>query len=138
MRIPEGADFDPADEGNHFSSVFVFHQASRSLHVDDTIVYHEDPHFLLRCAGAHKGKMSFWVGVEKGLKKTKEAPTQFHNFIEGILNDWDFDNVIAAHGGNKIGGAKEAVRETLRRSTKALERMENEASSSGGEAESRK
>ncbi|CAF3965228.1 unnamed protein product, partial [Rotaria sp. Silwood1] len=39
MRIPAGAEFvNPQPESrNHFISVFVYHRASRTLHVDDTI-----------------------------------------------------------------------------------------------------
>lgn len=123
MRIPDGSDFDPADQNNHFSSVLVFHQASRSLHADDTIMYYDHPGCALRCLGARHGNTTFWTGVDKGLKKTKEAPVQFRSFMESVLKDWDFDNLITAHTGNLIGGGKEAVREALRRATPTLEKM---------------
>ena len=38
MRIPEGADFISPAEDNHFSCVFVYHQASSTVHCDDTIM----------------------------------------------------------------------------------------------------
>lgn len=125
MRVPDGADIDPVDQNNHLSSVFVFHQESKTIHIDDTVVYHEkNPGFVLRCAGAHAGKMSFWSGgLKKGLKNTKEAPGEFKNFIQGVINDWDFDNIVTAHLGNKIGGGKAQLQETLNNATSTLEHI---------------
>eukprot|EP01117_Protostelium_nocturnum_P011267 TRINITY_DN4093_c0_g1_i3.p1 TRINITY_DN4093_c0_g1~~TRINITY_DN4093_c0_g1_i3.p1 ORF type:complete len:546 (+),score=167.84 TRINITY_DN4093_c0_g1_i3:184-1821(+) len=50
MRIPAGAEFaDPLPEAtNHFSSVFVLHKASGTIHVDDTIMVCYNPGFILR------------------------------------------------------------------------------------------
>lgn len=38
FTVPRGVDFVPADEHLHFSSVLVRHRASRTLHVDDTLM----------------------------------------------------------------------------------------------------
>lgn len=115
LRIPDGAEFVNPAESNHFSSVFVFHQPSRTIHVDDTIGFHPNPGCFLRCAlGAKKNQMMFW-NLQRGLKKDNEAPILFKNFIQKILSDWDFDNACTAHTGNKIGGAKEELRLTLLR-----------------------
>ena len=44
--------------------------------------------------------MSFHPSIKgPGLLPTPEAPYQFKEFIEGILRDWDFDNICAAHMG---------------------------------------
>ena len=51
-------------------------------------------------AGYRHGSMSFHPSIKgPGLLPTPEAPYQFKEFIEGILRDWDFDNICAAHMG---------------------------------------
>jgi hypothetical protein len=114
MRIPDGAEFVEPAESNHFSSVHVFHAESRTIHVDDTICVFEHPGFLLRCAGAHHGDMKFWVNAFKeGLKPTEDAAAQFRTWTQKMINDWDFDNIVSAHTGNQIGGAKAKLQQTL-------------------------
>jgi hypothetical protein len=39
FSVPRGVELIPADEHLHFSSVLAFHHASRTLHVDDTLLY---------------------------------------------------------------------------------------------------
>jgi len=126
MRIPNGAEFvAPVPEGNnHFSSILLFHPESRSIHVDDTIFYPEHPGFLLKMGGFKTGQMMFHPALKgPGLYHTPEAPYQFRDFIQGILNDWDFDNIIAAHTGNKIGGAKEQLKQLLINSEKVFDKI---------------
>lgn len=122
MRIPEGADFDPSDEGNHFSGMFVYHQPSRTLFSDDTIMFFVNPGCVLRCAGFSNNHCGFW-DLKKGLKPTKEAPAEFEAFMRGVLADWDFDNLCAAHTGNLIGGAKKLITDVLEREKKALDKI---------------
>lgn len=116
MRIPEGAEFVNPPPDNHFSCVFVFHRASKSLHVDDTICYFEDPGCLLSLVGGKKGAMKFHVSLTKtGLLPTPEAPYDFKNWMQRVIDDWDFDTICTAHSGNKIQGAKAQLQETLDR-----------------------
>jgi hypothetical protein len=113
MRIPDGSEFvaPVPEKTNHFSCVFVHHRQSRTIHVDDTIFIADQPGLLLKLAGFKHGTMSFHPTIKgHGLYPTPEAPYQFKAFIGSILNDWDFDNIVAAHTGNKIGGAKEQLR----------------------------
>lgn len=114
MRIPDGADFVNPAEDNHFSGMFVFHEDSKTIHIDDTVMYFEDPGFVLRLAGVRAGKMSFHPSTFKnGLNQQPEAPAQFVQWVEKLLTDWDFDNICTAHSSNKIGGAKDMLRTTL-------------------------
>lgn len=122
MRIPDGADFDAPAEENHFSSVLVFHAPSKTIHVDDTIMFFEKPGFVLRCAGKADGTMEFW-DLKKGLQKTEQGPLAFKSWVEQLLKDWDFDNIVTAHTGNKIGGAKAQLVETLKTATPFLEKQ---------------
>lgn len=124
MRVPDGADILTPAEDNHLSSIFVFHQESRTIHIDDTIMYFEDPSFALRCLGRHKGDMDFWAGgLKKGLKNSKEAPAEFKAFIQEIISNWDFDNICTAHVGNMIGGAKALMQKTLDKATPILDHL---------------
>lgn len=113
MRIPDGAEFVNPAEHNHLSCVFVFHPSSRTIHVDDTIVYIERSSCLLSFVGAKVGDMILTWNLAQCLYKTPEAPYQFKSFLQRILKDWDFDNICTAHIGNKIGGAKKALEETV-------------------------
>ena len=61
-----GAEFvDPQPETtNHFVSVFVYHPESRTLHVDDTIMYAEKPGFLLKLFGYKDGALAFHPSIK--------------------------------------------------------------------------
>lgn len=123
MRIPEGAEFVNPEENNHFCGLFVYHQPSKTIFIDDTVNYIENPGFILRfIAGLTPGSMSFWP-LDKGLRPTKEAPMQFSSFVEGILKDWDFENICTAHNATKLGGAKVMLSQTLERARPKLEKI---------------
>jgi hypothetical protein len=116
MRIPEGCEFaNPVPENsNHFSSCFVFHGPSKTLHVNDTIMYSNDPGILLRLGGFKKDSMSFHPSLKgPGLHPNSEAPYKFRDSIAGMIRDWDFENLCAGHFHNKLGGAKAQLEQTL-------------------------
>ncbi|CAF0994608.1 unnamed protein product [Didymodactylos carnosus] len=118
MRIPAGAEFvNPQPESfNHFICVFVYHHQSRTLHVDDTLMYSPIPGFLV--------KMAFHPSMKgPGLYPTVEAPYQFRDWMRQILKDWDFNNICCAHIGNKIGGAKVLVQETLEKAESVFQKL---------------
>jgi hypothetical protein len=125
MRIPAGADFESPAEDNHFSSIFVYHSESKTIHVDDTIQYFDHPDWVLRLLGKSHGRMEFW-NPKKGLQHTGEAPLLFKAWIEQITQDWDFENICTAHCGNKIGGGKEQLIETIRENTPLFENLSRE------------
>jgi len=116
MRIPAGAEFvaPEPERTNHFISVFVYHPASRTLHVDDTIMVAVEPGLLLRLAGFKHGDLSFHPSIKgPGLHPTEEAPFQFRDWMLKVLSDWDIDNICAAHTGNKIGGSAAALKKLV-------------------------
>ena len=116
MRIPAGAEFiNPQPEStNHFISVFVYHPASRSLHVDDTIMYASQPGFLLRLFGFKNGAIAFHPSITtSGLHPTAEAPYLFRDWMRQVLQDWPFENICCAHLGVKIDGARADVTNLL-------------------------
>jgi len=106
MRIPRGSEFaDPQPEdSNHFSGIHVFHEASKTIHVDDTIMVDEP----------FTGDMLFHPSLlYLGLYHIPEAPTAFKNWVTKMIDDWDFENICAAHNGVKLGGAKQQLSNLL-------------------------
>eukprot|EP01038_Epipyxis_sp_PR26KG_P012191 gene12191-16332_t len=112
MRIPDGAEFVSPVENNHFSGVFVFHSASRTIHINDTIMYIVNPTCLMRFAGLTHGKM--FIHNFTSFYPNADAPYQFKSFLEKLINDWDFDNLCCGHSGNKLGGAKHQLIEVIK------------------------
>jgi len=110
MRIPVGAEFiAPVPESdNHFAGMFVFHPASKTIHIDDTVMV-EPPNasFIIKHMFFPNGPMAFHptlTGV--GLCHFETAPYAFRDFMNGLVSDWDFDSILSAHLARKIGGAK--------------------------------
>lgn len=135
MRIPDGAEFiAPLPEAsNHFNSVWVFYPAARTIHVDDTLMFFENPSLLFKIFGKRTGQMEFHPSMSgNGLHKTENAPALFKQWVEAILADWDFDNACCAHIGVKYGGAHAALQETL---TNAQPLFENLAKKNQGKLE---
>ncbi|KAJ3407146.1 hypothetical protein HDV05_005566 [Chytridiales sp. JEL 0842] len=118
MRIPDGSEFiNPLPERtNHFSNVFVFHKASKTIHVDDTLLIAPNPSFLMKLTPIGSSSMHFHPSITgPGLYPTPEAPQQFYCWLEKLMRDWDFENVSSAHNGVLLGGAKEKLRDTMNR-----------------------
>jgi len=130
IRIPDGSEFvSPEPESsNHFSSCWVFHRESRTIHIDDTLIYAENPQWIFRLIGISAGYCSFHPSIKgPGLYPTKEAPFLFRDWLAKLLEEWDFDNVCTAHNGNKIGGAKDMVKKTLSDAEPMLEKLSKDA-----------
>jgi len=99
MRIARGSEFEnpQPESSNHFSGIHVFHPASKTIHVDDTVIIDEP----------FDGDMLFHPSITGvGLYHIPESPTAFRDWVQKYINEWDFDNICAAHNGNKLGGAK--------------------------------
>lgn len=126
MRIPAGAEFvaPKPENSNHFLCVFVFHKHSKTIHVDDTIMYADNPGFLLKLAGFRHGTMMFHLSIKgPGLLPNPESPFQFRDWCQDIIKSWDFDNICTAHMGNKVGGAKAQLQETLNKAEPLFKKL---------------
>lgn len=134
MDIPDGTEFEQPNEHNHFSSMFVFHPESRTLHVDDTLIY-RPPRVVeiwpCCCWKFHRPEsLKFHVEFRSvGLKSDVTAPDEFKKWCKGICKKWDFDNICAAHMANKIGGAKAMLKKLLDDNEAVFERMREERES---------
>ena len=65
---------------------------------------------------------------ERDRERETETETErvtFHTrrFIEGLIKDWDFENLCTAHNGNCVGGAKQKLERTLKKAEKTLDRL---------------
>jgi len=99
MRIPAGAEFvaPTPESSNHFAGMFVFRNGSNAFHIDDTVMY--------------AGKaLSFHPSLASGgICPFESSPYAFRDFMVKLIGDWDFDNILAAHSGRMMGGAKVAL-----------------------------
>jgi len=95
MRIPRGSEFEQPQETVHFSGIHVFHQRSKTIHVDDTIMYNLPK----------AGEMFFHPTLLRGngLYNIPESPKVFKAWVQNMINQWSFDNICAAHNGVKKG-----------------------------------
>ena len=75
-------DFISANENVHFSSVLVLHRASKTIHVDDTLMYVRLP----RMMGAFglTDVMSFHPTLPKALEKRAGAARDFRDWTEEL------------------------------------------------------
>ncbi|KAL0482021.1 peroxisomal biogenesis factor 6 [Acrasis kona] len=115
IRIPDGAEFEyPEPEStNHFASAWVYHRPSGTIHIDDTVVYADEDSVALRIFGIHKGDMMFHPSINSGLKQYEKAPYAFRDWVLRVIKEWNFDNIVCAHLGNKLGGAKLKLNQTV-------------------------
>eukprot|EP01113_Clastostelium_recurvatum_P046541 TRINITY_DN8173_c0_g1_i2.p1 TRINITY_DN8173_c0_g1~~TRINITY_DN8173_c0_g1_i2.p1 ORF type:complete len:276 (+),score=80.18 TRINITY_DN8173_c0_g1_i2:103-930(+) len=125
MRIPAGAEFvNPLPErSNHFNSVFVFHATSRTLHVDDTILYFEHVPLLARLV-IPRGSMKFHFSMKgPGLLPHPDSAFVFRDWMNKLVADWDVENLCTAHTGNKIGGARAQIQALIQSSEATFQKL---------------
>jgi hypothetical protein len=96
FSVPSGVDFISANENVHFSSVLVYHRASRTIHSDDTLMYIRLPS-VLRMLGL-ADRLGFHPTLAKALEKRSGAAQDFRDWAKGLIDGWgDAENVCAAH-----------------------------------------
>jgi hypothetical protein len=96
FSVPRGVDFISSNENVHFSSVLVLHQASKSIHVDDTLMYIRFPK-AARLLG-RTDSLTFHPTLGKALQKRAGAARDFRQWAEGLAERWrDAENLCAAH-----------------------------------------
>ncbi len=76
FSVPPGVELIPANENLHFASVLAFHQASSTLHVDDTLVWSSLP--LL------KG-LRFHPTLGRVLERRAGAAAEFRRWAEELV-----------------------------------------------------
>lgn len=96
FSVPRGVDFVSANDNIHFSSVLVLHRASKTIHVDDTLMYLRLPR-IVRMTGV-KDSLSFHPTLGKALEERAGAARDFRDWAEELVQRWcDAENLCAAH-----------------------------------------
>ena len=96
FSVPRGVEFISDDENIHFSSVLVFHPASNTIHVDDTLMYLRLP-LLMRFFGLPNA-FSFHPTLARVLEKRDGAVNDFRLWANQLADDWkNAENLCAAH-----------------------------------------
>lgn len=95
FSVPAGVDFISSNEHLHFSSVLAYHNASKTIHSDDTLMYLKLPGLLGK---AKPPKVSFHMTLAKTLEKRAGAVADFRQWAEKLVAAWkDAENLCAAH-----------------------------------------
>jgi hypothetical protein len=76
FTVPPGVDFVPSDPKLHFASVLAFHPASRTLHVDDTLMHVPVPLF---------GGVVFHPTLSKVLQHRAGAVAEFRAWANALV-----------------------------------------------------
>jgi len=127
FSVPRGVDFISKDENLHFSSVLAYHKSSRTIHVDDTLMYIALPK-LLSFFGL-SDPLSFHPTLSKVLENKKEAVDEFEDWAREIASSWsDAENLCAAHTASFIGKNKNGV-SIQKRILKALDKVQGKLQS---------
>jgi hypothetical protein len=96
FSIPQGVDFISENEDLHFSSVLALHRASKTMHVDDTIMYVRLPR-IARLIGIPDAT-SFHPTLAKVLERRAGAAQDFREWANALADRWsDAENLCAAH-----------------------------------------
>jgi hypothetical protein len=96
FSVPRGVAFIASNEHLHFSSVLALHRASKTIHVDDTLMYVRFPS-LLRFLGI-TDTTSFHPTLAKVLEPRAGAAADFRSWAEELIESWGgAENLCAAH-----------------------------------------
>jgi hypothetical protein len=95
FSVPRGVDFISNNEHLHFSSVLAYHIKSKTIHVDDTLMFLKLPGLL----GILKSpELSFHMTLSKTLERRKGAADDFRLWVAQIAEQWcDAEVLCAAH-----------------------------------------
>jgi hypothetical protein len=104
FSVPRGVDFISANEHLHFSSVLAYHRASKTIHVDDTLMFLKLPGLL----GVLKSpELSFHLTLYKTLERRPGAADEFRLWVAQIAESWsDAEVLCAAHSQTLFGKNK--------------------------------
>ena len=129
FSIPRGVDFISSNENIHFSSVLVYHRASKTIHVDDTLNYTKLPK-AARLVG-QTDSTTFQPTLPFALEKRAGAAQEFRRWAEELAERWgEAQNLCTAHTGALLGRNNEGasihdrILEALEKKARTLRRHE--------------
>jgi hypothetical protein len=121
FSIPAGVDFISANENLHFSSVLAYHQTSKTIHSDDTLMYLPLPGLLGKLK---KPDVSFHMTLAKTLEKRAGAAQEFRDWAIQLSEQWRAaENLCAAHSASLLG-ANNSADSIAMRIRSALQKVE--------------
>ena len=101
LTIPRGVDFISSNENLHFSSVLAFHPASKTLHVDDTLMYLRMPKLV---RPFKRDVLRFHPTLARVLEPRPGAAADFRAWARELIERLrDVDNLCAAHAATLLG-----------------------------------
>lgn len=122
FSIPAGVDFISTNEHLHFSSVLAYHKVSKTIHVDDTLMYLPLPGLLGKLK---KPAVSFHITLGKTLEKRAGAAQDFRVWVSQLSEQWSAaENLCAAHSAILLG-ASSSVDSIASRILRAVHKVEN-------------
>ena len=118
LSIPNGVQYDNPipNSTNHFACCWVFHRASKTVHVDDSVNCWANPGLLIRFAlGAKRGRLQFHRSLVTGAALLPEpgSAEACRTWFSSTPLTWDFDSLVTAHDSGVLGGARQQLRELL-------------------------
>lgn len=126
FSLPDGIDYICQNERVHAGSLLVYHPASGSLHVDDTLNVLPIPGLVRRLLGLPR--LSFHPTLKQALQDRPGAARDFRNWALRIAQEWrDVRTVCAAHSATLAiapGSFRDHIAQALARAEPALKRAE--------------
>lgn len=118
FSVPRGVDFISSNENIHFSSVLVYHKSSKTIHVDDTLMYVKPP--ILKKWLELPAALSFHPTLVAALERRAGAAQEFTEWAEELIERWEpANNLCAAHTASLLTEQNRGAR-ISRRIKKAL------------------
>jgi len=107
FSVPRGVDFIPKNEDLHFASVLAFHHASRTLHVDDTLLYMRLP-WPVRFFKPDVTRLHPTLGAV--LERRAGAVADFRAWARELVERTrDVQNLCAAHSTTLLAGKNDGA-----------------------------
>ncbi|PKH08091.1 hypothetical protein [Moritella sp. Urea-trap-13] len=122
FSVPAGVDFISSNENLHFSSVLAYHKASKTIHVDDTLMYLKFPSII---GVLKKPEVAFHMTLPQTLAKRAGAAAEFRDWTTQLMTQWqDAENLCAAHSATFLGDkhASPAIAAKIALALKKVER----------------
>jgi hypothetical protein len=121
FSVPRGVDFISKNDHLHFSSVLAYHKKSKTIPVDDTLMYLQLPGLF----GVLKSpELSFHMTLSKTLERRKGAADDFRLWVADLAEQWSGAEVLcAAHSSTLF--SKNQSTSIAAMIMAALERVEN-------------
>ena len=95
FSVPRGVDFIPSNPNLHFASVLALHRESKTLLVDDTLIYVRLPRLL---RAVKKDILTLHPTLSKVLQPRPGAVTEFRDWARWLIDrSRDVENLCAAH-----------------------------------------